>query len=157
MVSLAVLGIVLLTMNSQKSAQGELLLLDFTCRLRMHLAGAIAVTGVLLYVGGFAVGLGAVTWVLLGELLPSRVRSKTFSLFIAGTLLPRGFAVSPSCAAVAVGRELVLESAAGAVRAVDDGGAGRRPHLGIGADPAVAGGFAAGKSSRRKQLISDYC
>lgn len=45
--------------------------------------GIVAVIATLMYVISFAVGLGAVVWVLLSEIMPSRVRSKAFSLFLA--------------------------------------------------------------------------
>jgi len=64
--SLLLDGIVLLALNSDETVQG-----------------AIAVVGVLLYVSGFAVGLGAVSWVVMNEVVPSRIRKKASSLFIA--------------------------------------------------------------------------
>lgn len=64
--ALLVLGIVLLTLNDSPDAQG-----------------IIAVMALLLFVCGFAVGLGAVAWVVMGEVVPNRVRSKANSLFVA--------------------------------------------------------------------------
>lgn len=40
--------------------------------------GLLAVTFVLTFVAGFAVGLGAVSWTILSEVLPTRVRSKVW-------------------------------------------------------------------------------
>lgn len=44
--------------------------------------GLFAVMAVLLYVFGFAIGLGAVVWVMMSELIPTRSRSKAVSLFL---------------------------------------------------------------------------
>lgn len=44
--------------------------------------GAIAVVAVLVYICGFAIGLGAVVWVILSEIIPTRLRSKAMSLFL---------------------------------------------------------------------------
>lgn len=46
------------------------------------LQSVIAVAAVLIYVSGFAVGLGAVCWVMMCELVPTRSRSKAMSLFL---------------------------------------------------------------------------
>jgi sugar porter (SP) family MFS transporter len=64
--ALLLLGIVLLSMNDYPDAQGIL-----------------AVLALLLFVCGFAIGLGAVAWVVMGEVVPTRVRSKANSLFVA--------------------------------------------------------------------------
>lgn len=64
--SLVVLCGVLLGLNDSPGAQGNL-----------------AVVFVLLYVIGFAIGMGAVTWVIMAEILPNRVRSKAMSVMIA--------------------------------------------------------------------------
>jgi len=64
--ALLLLGIVLLAMNDSPDAQG-----------------IIAVIALLLFVCGFAVGLGAVAWVVMGEVVPTRVRGKANSLFVA--------------------------------------------------------------------------
>jgi len=64
--SLIILGIVLLSANDNPDAQG-----------------IIAVLALLLFVCGFAVGLGAVAWVVMGEVVPNRIRSKANSLFVA--------------------------------------------------------------------------
>jgi len=45
-------------------------------------SGLVAVFAVLLYVFGFAIGLGAVVWVMMSELIPTRSRSKAVSLFL---------------------------------------------------------------------------
>lgn len=47
-----------------------------------HLQGWLAVLAILLYIAGFAVGLGAVVWVVMSEVMPTRVRSKAMSLFL---------------------------------------------------------------------------
>jgi len=44
--------------------------------------GVVAVLAVLGFVCGFAIGLGAVAWVLMSELMPARLRGKASSLFI---------------------------------------------------------------------------
>lgn len=38
---------------------------------------------VLIFVIGFAVGLGAVVWVLMSEILPTKLRAKAMSLFLS--------------------------------------------------------------------------
>lgn len=63
--SLVALGIVLLYMPSG-GAQGPL-----------------AVVCVVLYVVGFAIGLGGVTFVLIGEVVANKIRSKAYSIFMA--------------------------------------------------------------------------
>jgi len=65
-ISLLLQGIILLALNSNEQVQGIL-----------------AVVGTLTFICGYAIGMGAVTWVLLNEILPDRVRAKTFSLFVA--------------------------------------------------------------------------
>lgn len=44
--------------------------------------GLVAVVALLVYVFGFAIGLGAVVWVIMSELIPTRVRTKALSLFL---------------------------------------------------------------------------
>lgn len=45
--------------------------------------GYIAVVAVLLFVAGFATGLGAVCWTIISEIMPTRLRSKAVSLFLS--------------------------------------------------------------------------
>lgn len=45
--------------------------------------GIIAVLAVLTYVFGFAIGLGAVAWVVMSEIMPTQLRAKGFSLFVS--------------------------------------------------------------------------
>ena len=45
--------------------------------------GVFAVMAVLAYVVGFAIGLGAVTWVVLSEIMSTHLRSKAFGLFVS--------------------------------------------------------------------------
>lgn len=45
--------------------------------------GIIAVIAVLTYTVGFAIGLGAVVWVMLSELMPTRSRTKAVSVFLS--------------------------------------------------------------------------
>eukprot|EP01031_Cornospumella_fuschlensis_P027405 gene27406-33098_t len=53
--------------------------------------GIVAVVALLLYVGGFAIGLGAVVWTIMSEIMPTRLRMKAVSMFLSltwgGTLL----------------------------------------------------------------------
>jgi sugar porter (SP) family MFS transporter len=65
-VSLGVLGFVLLYMNSDETLQG-----------------IISVAAVLVMVCGYAVGMGAVQWVVMNEIVPTRIRSKAFSVFMS--------------------------------------------------------------------------
>ncbi|GAB9466463.1 Major facilitator superfamily [Globisporangium polare] len=63
--ALLVLSTSLLTLNENVRAQG-----------------IIAVSAVLLFVAGFAIGLGAVVWVLLADMTPVHIRSRAFSFFM---------------------------------------------------------------------------
>lgn len=45
--------------------------------------GVIAVVAVLVYIYGFAIGLGCAAWVVLSEIMPTRLRSKSYSLFVS--------------------------------------------------------------------------
>jgi len=45
--------------------------------------GAVAVLGVLIFVFGFAVGLGAACWVIFSEVVPTRLRTKAFGVFMS--------------------------------------------------------------------------
>ncbi|OQS03534.1 Major Facilitator Superfamily (MFS) [Thraustotheca clavata] len=47
------------------------------------LQGILAVICVLVFVAGFAVGLGAVIWVVLGEITPSTIRTRAMGVFMA--------------------------------------------------------------------------
>lgn len=60
------MSIILLTANGNQTAQG-----------------AIAVLAVLIFVFGFAVGIGAVSWVVMAEIMATRLRSKAFGLFVS--------------------------------------------------------------------------
>jgi uncharacterized membrane protein YhdT len=42
----------------------------------------VAVGSMLLYVFGFAIGIGAVQWVVVGEVVPTKIRSKAYSIFV---------------------------------------------------------------------------
>jgi len=64
--ALLVLSLVLLTANDESVIQG-----------------IVAVAAVLTFVLGFAMGLGAVVWVMMSELLPTRLRMKAVSLFLS--------------------------------------------------------------------------
>lgn len=48
----------------------------------VKLQGTIAVASTLGFVSGFAIGFGAVIWVFLGEILPTKVRSKAMGFFM---------------------------------------------------------------------------
>uniref|UniRef100_A0AAV1T1D5 Hexose transporter 1 n=1 Tax=Peronospora matthiolae TaxID=2874970 RepID=A0AAV1T1D5_9STRA len=48
----------------------------------LRLQGVVAVISVLAFVGGFAMGLGAVIWVMLGDITPVHIRSQAFSLYM---------------------------------------------------------------------------
>lgn len=70
-VAIAVIAFVLLLMPDQGDGPKDVK------------TGAVAVAGVLLYLVGYAVGIGSVTWVVIGEVLSPRVRSKAYSVFVA--------------------------------------------------------------------------
>lgn len=65
MLSLLLLSLVLLLGNASPEAQG-----------------GVAILAVLLFVTGFAIGLGAVMWVIMSEIMPTRLRAKAMSLFL---------------------------------------------------------------------------
>eukprot|EP01100_Stratorugosa_tubuloviscum_P002148 TRINITY_DN148_c3_g1_i1.p1 TRINITY_DN148_c3_g1~~TRINITY_DN148_c3_g1_i1.p1 ORF type:complete len:482 (-),score=221.31 TRINITY_DN148_c3_g1_i1:80-1525(-) len=67
----------LLTMTISLTIAGSVLLAK---NLDVTVGGWIACVMVFIFVGGFAIGLGAVLWPLLGEILPSVVRAKGMSL-----------------------------------------------------------------------------
>lgn len=48
-----------------------------------ELQGIIAVVAALIYIAGFAVGLGAAIWSVINEIMPSRLRAKGMSLFLS--------------------------------------------------------------------------
>ncbi|CAM9194217.1 unnamed protein product [Phaeothamnion confervicola] len=64
--SLAALSVSLLTLNAAPRVQGVL-----------------SVVAALAYITGFAIGFGAVGWVVIAEIVPSRVRSKAYGLFVS--------------------------------------------------------------------------
>lgn len=45
--------------------------------------GGVAATAVLIYVSGFAFGLGSVVWTIISEVLPTRVRMKAITSFLS--------------------------------------------------------------------------
>lgn len=65
MISLILLGLILLLDNDSGAA-----------------VGIVCIFSVLLYVFGFALGLGAVQWVVVSEVVPTKIRSKAYSLFV---------------------------------------------------------------------------
>jgi hypothetical protein len=71
-------GMVLMT-----SSLLVLALVLLTSAFSERLQGLLAVVAVLVYVVGFAIGIGAVMWVMMCELMDQRVRSKAFGLFIS--------------------------------------------------------------------------
>lgn len=66
LISLIVLSIVLLAANEHQTIQG-----------------IVSVVMVLVFISGFAVGLGAVSWVILSEIMSTKLRSKAMSLFLS--------------------------------------------------------------------------
>lgn len=65
-ISLLIVSVSLLTLNENPKLQGM-----------------IAVGASLVYVAGFAVGLGAVVWVVLGEITPMGIRTRAMGLFMS--------------------------------------------------------------------------
>lgn len=45
--------------------------------------GVIAVVAMMLFIFGFSIGLGSAAWVVLAEVMPTRLRSKAYSLFVS--------------------------------------------------------------------------
>eukprot|EP01039_Chlorochromonas_danica_P000137 gene135-145_t len=68
--SLIVLAVVLLS-NTPSEAQG-----------------GVAVAAVLLYVTGYSIGLGAVMWVIMPEIMSTRLRMKAVTLFLSAKMAP---------------------------------------------------------------------
>ncbi|CAN0286427.1 unnamed protein product [Ectocarpus fasciculatus] len=58
---------------------GSLLWLNATPRAQ----GCLAVAATLLFISGFSLGQGSVCWILLTEIVPSRIRAQAFSIFTA--------------------------------------------------------------------------
>ncbi|CAH0520052.1 unnamed protein product [Peronospora belbahrii] len=48
----------------------------------LELQGMVAVSSVLMFVVGFAVGLGAVVWVMLGDITPVHIRTRAFAFYM---------------------------------------------------------------------------
>lgn len=48
-----------------------------------QIQGIVAVLAVLIFVAGYAIGIGAVCWTIISEIVPTRIRSKSFSLFLS--------------------------------------------------------------------------
>ena len=66
LIALTILSITLLAANNNPSAQG-----------------IVAVIMVLIFIAGFASGLGAVCWVILSEIMSTKLRSKAMALFLS--------------------------------------------------------------------------
>ena len=64
--SLIVLASVLLLANGNETIQGM-----------------ISVCAILVFVFGFAIGLGAVSWVVMAEIMPTRLRTKAYGMFVS--------------------------------------------------------------------------
>ena len=45
-----------------------------------HTASIVAVVGLVVYTGSFAIGLGPVFWLLISEIYPARIRGKSMSI-----------------------------------------------------------------------------
>jgi MFS family permease len=65
-ISLLILATVLLFANGDETTQG-----------------VIAVFAILVFVFGFAIGLGAVSWVVMAEIMPTRLRTKAYGMFVS--------------------------------------------------------------------------
>jgi sugar porter (SP) family MFS transporter len=48
-----------------------------------EIQGAVAIACVVIFIVGFAVGLGAVSWVIVSEIVPARIRAKCNGLFVS--------------------------------------------------------------------------
>lgn len=64
--SLVVLASVLLLANGNEAVQG-----------------IISIMAILVFVFGFAIGLGAVSWVVMAEIMPTRLRTKAYGMFVS--------------------------------------------------------------------------
>jgi SP family xylose:H+ symportor-like MFS transporter len=51
--------------------------------LYLDAVGIISLIGVLLFIGSFAMSMGPVTWVLLAEMFPNKIRSVAMSIAVA--------------------------------------------------------------------------
>lgn len=47
------------------------------------LQGVVSVFAILVFVFGFAIGLGAVSWVVMAEIMPTRLRTKAYGMFVS--------------------------------------------------------------------------
>ena len=74
--------LLMLGMNCMVLSLGVLSVI-LICSLDESVQGIIAVLATLLYVFGFAIGLGSVAWVIMSEIVPIRIRTKAFSLFVS--------------------------------------------------------------------------
>ena len=64
--SLIILSSILLLLNENETVQG-----------------IISVFAILVFVFGFAIGLGAVSWVVMAEVMPTRLRTKAYGMFVS--------------------------------------------------------------------------
>ena len=51
--------------------------------IEKEIQGAIAIACVVIFIVGFAIGLGAVSWVIVSEIVPARIRAKCNGLFVS--------------------------------------------------------------------------
>jgi SP family xylose:H+ symportor-like MFS transporter len=63
------------------------------CTFAMQVKGVMALLCMLLYIAGFAVSWGPVTWVLLSEIFPNQIRGKAMAVAVAAQWIAN-FAVS---------------------------------------------------------------
>ncbi|CAM9919323.1 unnamed protein product [Pylaiella littoralis] len=83
--------------------------------------GYLAVAATLLFISGFSLGQGAVCWILLTEIVPSRIRAQAFSIFTAVNWLSNFFIGLFTLSAInAMGEWLLPASSGGG----SDGGEG---------------------------------
>ncbi|CAM9182284.1 unnamed protein product [Ectocarpus sp. 6 AP-2014] len=88
---------------------GSLLWLNATPRAQ----GCLAVAATLLFISGFSLGQGSVCWILLTEIVPSRIRAQAFSIFTAINWLSNLFIGLFTLSAIDAMGEWLLPSSGG--------------------------------------------
>lgn len=82
----------------------------------------------LLFISGFSLGQGAVCWILLTEIVPSRIRAQAFSIFTAVNWLSNLFIGLFTLSAInAMGEWLLPASSAGGSGSGGEGGGDEEP------------------------------
>ncbi|CAM9978002.1 unnamed protein product [Laminaria digitata] len=107
--SLMIIGTVVMAV-ALGTLSGSLFLLNGTPRLQ----GYLAVAATLMFISGFSLGQGSVCWIVLTEIVPSRIRARAFSVFTAVNWLSNLFIGLFTLSSInAMGEWLLPESGGG--------------------------------------------